>query len=86
MPSIDGLWTKEEEEEILKHYGFEPVPGLEDSYRFKEEAPPGDAGARVFGREEALEMIRPIRRAAYGLSQALVDQRKEPPKTTEGEA
>ena len=84
MPSIEGPWTKEEEDGILKHYGFEPVPGLEGYYRFEGSAT-GDAGARVFGREEALEMTRRLRRAAYGLSQAIADLPREPPETTEGE-
>ena len=65
MYSVDGPWTREEEDDLLKHYGLKPMPGLEGSYRY--DGPDGpDGGVGIFGREEALENIKRIRRAAYG--------------------
>jgi hypothetical protein len=59
--SIDGPWTTEEEEELLKLYQLKPVLGLDDAYRFDG----ADGGVGIFGREEALEKIKQIRIIAY---------------------
>ncbi len=60
--SIDGPWTREEEEELLKLYHLKPVLGLDDAYRF--DGP--DGGVGIFGRDKALEKIKEIRRTAFG--------------------
>lgn len=61
MYSIDGPWTREEEDELLRLYHVKPIPGLEDGYRFE-----GRSGAGVYSRREALEKIKQIRRITYG--------------------
>ena len=62
MYPIDGPWTWEEEEELLKLYGLKPVPRLDDAYRF------ADADGSVGGvvRYEALEKIKQFRKTLYG--------------------
>ena len=63
MPySIDGPWTRQEEEELLRLYKLKPILGLEDAYRF--DGPGGGVG--IYSRAEALEKIKEIRRIAYG--------------------
>ena len=65
MPySIDGPWTSEEEDEILRQYGFEKVEGLDEVWEL---ARPGPKGVRVFARSEALGWIRQVRRVGYGM-------------------
>ena len=59
--SIDGPWTREEEDKLLSLYHLSPIPGLEDAYRY--DGP--DGGVGIYSREEALELIKRIRRAAY---------------------
>lgn len=66
MYSIDGPWTREEEDELLELYNLKPIPGLDDSYKFDKEVSPGVRGVGVYGRQEALEKIKEIRRKAYG--------------------
>lgn len=65
MPhSIDGLWTREEEDELLELYGLKRVEGLDEVWQLVR---PGPKGAQVFARSEALEWIRQVRRVAYGM-------------------
>ena len=63
MYSIDGPWTPQEEDELLRHYGFVHVEGLENVWQLVRPGPKG--AAEVFSRTEALESIRKLRRAAY---------------------
>ncbi len=62
MYSVDGPWTREEEDELLELYHLKPILGLEDAYRF--DGPEGGVG--IYSRNEALEKIKQIRRIAYG--------------------
>ena len=65
MPySIDGPWTSEEEDELLRQYGFERVEGLDEVWEL---ARPGPKGVQVFARAEALGWIGQVRRVAYGM-------------------
>ncbi len=65
MPySIDGPWTREEEDELLELYGLKQVEGLDEVWQLVR---PGPKGAQVFARSEALDWIRQIRRVAYGM-------------------
>ena len=65
MPySIDGPWTREEEDELLHLYGLKRVEGLDEVWQLVR---PGPRGAQVFARTEALEWIRQVRRVAYGM-------------------
>jgi len=66
MYSIDGPWTREEEDELLELYHLKPIPGLDDSYRFDKEVAPGVRGGGVFSRSEALEKIKQVRRISFG--------------------
>ncbi len=61
--SIDGPWTREEEDELLRQYGFRQVEGLDEVWELVR---PGPKGAQVFARTEALEWIRRIRRISFG--------------------
>ena len=63
MPySIDGPWTREEEDELLKLYGLERVEGLDEVWQLVR---PGPKGAQGFARSEPLGRIRQIRRVAF---------------------
>ena len=64
MYSIDGPWTREEEDELLGHYGFRQVEGLDEVWELMS---PGPNGVQVFARAEALEWIRQNRRVAYAM-------------------
>ena len=65
MPySIDGPWTREEEDELLRLYGLRRVEGLDEVWELMH---PGPRGVQVFARAEALEWIRQIRRVAYAM-------------------
>ena len=65
MPySIDGPWTRKEEDELLGHYGFKKVEGLDEVWELMH---PGPNGVQVFARTEALEWVRQIRRVAYAM-------------------
>jgi hypothetical protein len=63
MYSVDGPWSREEETELLRLYGFEHVEGLEGVWQLVR---PGPKGVQVFSRAEALEWIKRIRRTSYG--------------------
>lgn len=69
MYSIDGPWTRQEEDELLELYRLKPIPGLEHSYRFDKEVSPGAKGVGIYARSEALEKIKEIRRKAYGVAE-----------------
>ena len=65
MPySIDGPWTREEEDELLRLYGLRRMEGLDEVWELVR---PGPKGAQVFARSEALGWIKQIRRVAFGM-------------------
>lgn len=68
MYSIDGPWTREEEDELLALHHLKPMPGLEDAYKYDERVAPGVRGVGIYSRSEALEKIKQVRRAAFGRS------------------
>lgn len=66
MYSVDGPWTRKEEDELLELYDLKPIPGLDDSYKFDKEFAPGLRGVGIYSRSEALEKIKQVRRIAFG--------------------
>ena len=62
--SIDGPWTREEEDELLRLYGLRRMEGLDEVWELVR---PGPKGAQVFARSEALGWIKQIRRVAFGM-------------------
>jgi hypothetical protein len=57
-----GPWTREQEDELLVHYKFRKVEGLEDAWQLVR---PGPKQGMIYARREALDWISAIRRTAH---------------------